>query len=91
MKTLIIIAVAVMVGLATFGAFLGKDIVVKNERVATTTVEVVPDWAEDPDAVEAAQAVIRRKELETELSTVNEEINTLETRREALEKELGTY
>lgn len=53
--------------------------------------EVTPDWASDEDAVKAAQDVIRRKELEAELNTVQSEIEALRARETALEKELGTY
>lgn len=62
--------------------------------VASSTpevIEVAPQWAEDEDAVAAAKAVIRRKELEAELEQLSVEKSTLEERIEEIEKELGTY
>lgn len=61
--------------------------------VATSTIERVetPDWAEDEDAVEAAKAVVRRKELEAELETLEVELESVETRITEIEKELGQY
>ncbi len=69
---------------------------------ATTTVEVHPDWATDEEAVEAAQAVVRRKELEVDEVRLEDEIATLRTQFEAelavvdaelkdVQLELGTY
>lgn len=55
------------------------------------TVEVTPEWAKDEEAVKAAQAVIRRKELEAELAVLTSEIDARETRVTEIEKELGTY
>lgn len=54
-------------------------------------VEVTPEWAKDEEAVKAAQAVIRRKELEAELAVLTSEIEARETRVTEIEKELGTY
>jgi len=62
--------------------------------------EVVPEWAEDVDAVKAAQDVIRRKELEAENEKLDEEVTALteaykaevkvrEDRQAQIEKELG--
>lgn len=66
------------------------DIVYEREKVEVTK-EVTPDWASDEEAVKAAQAVIRKKELQAELATVNEEIKVKQTRKTEIEKELGTY
>jgi len=64
--------------------------------------EVHPDWATDKEAVEAAQAVIRRKELEAELNALESNFEALtatyeadkasyKAEKERLEKDLGTY
>ena len=58
---------------------------------STSTVEVHPDWATDNDAVEAAKAVIQKKEWEAELNVVQSEIEALRARETELEKNLGTY
>jgi hypothetical protein len=60
---------------------------VASERVIDNT----PDWAEDEDAVKAAQDVLRRKELEAELSQLESEVAERESRITEIEKELGTY
>jgi len=57
----------------------------------TVEVEVTPNWADDEDAVRAAQEVIQRKEWEIELNAVQSEIEALRVREEQLEKDLGTY
>lgn len=51
--------------------------------------EVTPEWAQDPDAVKAAQDVIRRKELEAENAEIQKQIEALEIRQAEIEKELG--
>lgn len=89
----------ILIGL--FGVIIGGTILANNNLTsvetyekqisATTTIEVFPEWAEDTDAVEAAKAVIRKKELEAELEEVNSGIESLEVRKAELEKELGTY
>lgn len=62
-------------------------------RIETEEVikEVQPEWATDEDAVKAAQDVVRRKELQAELNTVESEIDALKARQTELTKELGTY
>lgn len=49
------------------------------------------DCIEDEDARAAAEAVIRRKELEAELADLTLERDRLQDRIEEIEKELGTY
>jgi hypothetical protein len=75
--------------------WIGAVILTTENVLEITTiekeVEVTPDWASDKEAVEAAQAVIRRKELESELETLNSEINTRKERVDEIEKELGVY
>jgi hypothetical protein len=53
--------------------------------------EVKPDWAQDEDAVKAAQAVIRKKELEAELASLDTQIKELQSRRKTVTDELTTY
>jgi len=77
-------------GITYFGGDSNVVEVWKAETIEKI-VEVEPDWASDPDAVKAAQDVIRKKELEAELEDVNTQIETLLERQESLEKELGTY
>lgn len=52
------------------------------------TVEVTPTWASDPDAVKAAEGVIKKKALEAERDVLKNEVKERQTRIEAIEKEL---
>lgn len=70
---------------------LPQDNIVYEREEVEVTKEVTPDWASDEEAVKAAQAVIRKKELQAELDTINEEIKVKQTRKTEIEKELGTY
>lgn len=60
-------------------------------ETVTETVEVTPEWAEDEDAVRAAQQVIRNKEIDQRLTEIGSSISELEAEKEALEKEIGLY
>jgi len=65
---------------------------VYNAPTATTTVEVVePEWATDEDAKAAAEAVIKRKQLEKRQSELEAQIGELQSELDGVEKELGTY
>lgn len=72
------------------------------EYVKEQTTEVVQNNPENPDswklellkdedAVKAAQAVIRKKELEAELKEVDTQIKELQERRKSVTSELTTY
>lgn len=58
---------------------------------AVETVEVKPVWAEDEDAVAAAKAVIRKKELEAEEARLVEEITAKQDELDAIRIELKKY
>lgn len=88
MKNLTIVAgMALIVGGIVYFAPGGSIEYVTN----TETVEVMPEWAENEEAVEAAQAVIRRQALEAELATLETEVAERQSRIDEIEKELGTY
>lgn len=57
--------------------YFGLTYEAPKETVKEITVETTPEWAEDPDAVEAAQAVIKKKELEKKLAGLETERETL--------------
>ena len=74
---------------------------VKGENTVEV-IEVQPEWATDEDAVKAAQDVIRKKELEADLTSLEAsfassteayeaEEKTYKIKKMELEKELGTY
>jgi hypothetical protein len=102
MKT--IIGALVLVGVM-FGAIHLID-GTPNEYVKENTMEVVEEpkeaWMTDEDAVKAAQDVIKRKELEADLTSLEAsfassteayetEEKTYKIKKMELEKELGTY
>ena len=91
----------IVMGVAVFSQLGNTTEVTKIEKEEIVK-EVTPDWATDEDAIKAAQDVIRKKELEAELSGLesdNEVLKaTYETKKalndmriEEIEKELGTY
>lgn len=91
MKALLVAGlVGVIIGGITYFSQLPKGpIEYIAPQVVTETVEVTPDWAQDADAVKAAQDVIRKKELEAELKNLEAEVAEREARIEAIERELS--
>ncbi len=53
--------------------------------------EVTPDWASDVEAVEAAKAVIRKKELTAQSEALAGQIEALKAQKTEVDKELGTF
>jgi protein subunit release factor A len=84
-----IIALGVIIGGVLFVPSV-SDVVTKTIEIEKT-VEVTPEWAQDEDAVKAAQDVIRRKELEAELAILQSEVTEREARITEIEKDLGTF
>jgi pectate lyase len=78
------IAVVVFVGGLSIGST--SEVITNNVEI-----EVTPEWAEDQDAVEAAQEVIQRKAWEIELEDKQEARGVLDAEIEQLEKDLGVY
>ena len=80
-------------GMIVFSLLWGETTVeYQNDTPTTTVVETVePDWASDPDARAAAEAVIRKKELEAELALLEGEIEERQSRVDEIEKELSQY
>lgn len=78
------------------------EVVLNTPEKEIVVDEVLPEWAEDEEAVKAAQDVIRRKELEAELSQLEQTFASSTERYEAekaeyqkkkveLEKQIGVY
>ncbi len=97
-------AIIAVIGIVVLGGIvLNLDSTTEYVReTVTETVEVHPDWASDTEAVEAAQAVIRKKALEAELNATEASFEALKAQYEAdkaeylekkeeLEKELGSH
>lgn len=92
MKTLALVAVLVVgfIGLAYITPAT-QEIVLEREEVTHVEVEVLPDWANDADAIQAAKDVIRRKELQAQEATLIADIKEKQSQLDAVRKELGTY
>lgn len=92
MKTIIFTAIVGIV-IAAALSFTSSSPVsyVKEATEVVREVEVTPDWAQDEDAVKAAQAVIRKKELEAELKELDAQIKDLTDKRKAVTQELTAY
>lgn len=86
-----LLAIAVLATAGVVALNNSNKITAENKIIEERMVEVQPEWAEDPDAVEAAQAVIRKKELEAELENLNAEVAEREARIEEIEKELNIF
>lgn len=92
MKTITIaIVVVVMTGLAV--KYFGTETVTYVKEGVTMEVikEVTPDWASDEEAVQAAKDVIRKKELQAELETLDMEIKAKQEQRKKVADELTAY
>ncbi len=64
----------------------------KTENLEVETpVEELPKWQTDEDAIKAAQDVIRKKELQAELSQLDTEIKEKQAKRAEVAKELNSY
>lgn len=88
MKVIIPLALVVLVGV---GISLVDTSYQYERQVEEVIKEVHPEWATDEDAVEAAQAVIRKKELEAQEADLVGQISTLQEELDEVRKELGTY
>lgn len=81
---------ALVLAAVLFGgiSYIPSRMVVEN-TIETPVQEEKPAWMSDEDAVKAAEAVIKRKELEAEQAALEAEIKEREERLSAIEKELG--
>lgn len=79
-----------LIGVGGYALFTYEQPIVVQTSHSTSTAPL-PEWAQDEEAVQAAQDVIKRKEQEAELHDVQSQIDALEAREAELEKELGLY
>ena len=88
-----IIALVVVGLMAVTLSFKNSDPIsyVKQQVEVIKEVEVHPEWAQDEDAVKAAQEVIRKKELQAELASLDAQIKELQTKRKSVTDELTAY
>lgn len=94
MKTIItVIGIVIVMTLLVVNRdaiFNGVEYVYEKEEVVKE-VEVTPDWATDEEAVQAAKDVIRKKELEAELSQLDEQLKEIQSKRKEVVNELNSY
>lgn len=96
-----------MLGLAVAGGITYKlgyfsNVTSYTNQAEERVIDNTPDWAIDEDAVKAAQDVLRRKELESELESLkaektaeierhDQEFDRINAEIEKREKELGLF
>ena len=95
------LAALVVGGIITYDRLLVNGVSTENSTSQATEPAVeTPAWMQDEDAIAAAEAVVKRKELEAEnarldaevkalTETYNTEVERLEARQLEIEKELG--
>lgn len=95
MKTIIaLIGVAIVMGI---GFYLYNQESVNNlpgyvkEQVTEVTEEPKEQWQTDEDAIKAAKAVVRKKELEAQSKELQSQIDELKKQKIEVDKELGTF
>lgn len=89
MKTILF---AIVLAAVLFGgiSYIPSRTVVEN-TIETPVQEEKPAWMSDEDAVKAAEAVIKRKELEAREAELVGDITTLQSELDGVRKELGTF
>ena len=97
MKLIIaVVVIAVVMGLAVTyrDSILGTDAGLEYVR-AVSTLEVQEEpkeaWMTDEEAIQAAKDVIRKKELQAELETLDAEIKAKQEQRKKVTEELTAY
>lgn len=80
-------------GMIVYSLLWGQTTVEYQSDTATTTVveTVEPDWASDPEARAAAEAVVHKKKLQAELAILEGEVEERQNRIDEIEKELGAH
>jgi len=89
MSAVIVIAVGILY--IIFNVPQDGEVYERIESLEVETPVVLEKWQTDEDAIKAAQAVIRKKELQAELEQLDAEIKERQAKKVEVEKELGTY
>lgn len=84
----VIVGVGVFVALSQSGAPLEY---IKEETSTTEPAVETPAWMQDEDAIKAAEAVVKRKELEAREAELVGQVKALQTELDSVRKDLGTY
>lgn len=88
MKPLIALGMVIVGGIVVWNANQTPQV---YEKPAETTIIEQPQWMQDEDAVAAAQAVIKKKELEAKAAELKSVIKEKQTELDSINKELGVY
>ncbi len=88
-----LVGMLVVVGVGAYVALSqGTTVVYENdEQPANEPAVETPAWMQDQDAIAAAEAVVKRKELEAREAELVGQVKTLQGELDAVRKELGTY
>jgi cell shape-determining protein MreC len=90
----IILALVVAIVMAVALSFRSSDTVtyIKESVTPEVVAPIVKEaWMTDEDAIQAAKDVIKKKELEAELASLDAEIKEKQARRKVVTDELTTY
>lgn len=79
----IVVSVLAVVGLSTYSQ--SEEVILEKEVVE---VEILPEWAENDEAVQAAQTVIKRQELEAKEQVLVDQIVDLQSELDTVRGEL---
>jgi hypothetical protein len=87
------LAALVVGGIITYDRLLVKNGVSAENSTSEANEPVVetPAWMQDEDAIAAAEAVVKRKELEAREAELVSQVKTLQGELDEVRKSLGTY
>lgn len=85
---LVVLGVGVFVSLSQSGTSVVYE---NNDEPANEPAVETPAWMQDEDAIAAAEAVVKRKELEAREAELVGQVKALQTELDSVRKEIGTY
>ena len=85
---LVVLGVGAFVSLSQSGTSVVYE---NNDEPANEPVVETPAWMQDEDAIAAAEAVVKRKELEAREAELVGQVKALQTELDSVRKEIGTY
>lgn len=85
---LVVLGVGVFVSLSQSGTSVVYE---NSEQPANEPAVETPAWMQDEDAIAAAEAVVKRKELEAREAELVGQVKALQTELDSVRKEIGTY
>ena len=85
---LVVLGVGAFVSLSQSGTSVVYE---NNDEPANEPAVETPAWMQDEDAIAAAEAVVKRKELEAREAELVGQVKALQTELDSVRKEIGTY